>query len=262
MARKGKKVSAVLILLIVFCVLAIGNAVVCMIAIRSIEPKVTRVQEEYSRYVVPSANDGAEKISPVRFVPRKAFTELEYLVWNLAGNRDEELSIDRLPAAREKTVRLEDLVWRIANFSVLIIILHVLLTQRITRFLTDRRSAIADALDEAEKARRESKKKYDEVNRMLEKAKREIDDIHASFVTEGQRERDRLIKNAEREAEKIKKQAEQAAVQEVRKARFALRAEAADLAVEMAEEVLKESIKEKDQKRIVKEFIERTTHLK
>jgi F-type H+-transporting ATPase subunit b len=262
MARKRKKVSAVLVLLVAICVLAISNAVVCMIAIRSIEPKVAKVQEEYGTYVVPSEKEGAQKISPVQFVPKKAFSELEYVVWKLAGNREDELAIDLLPAAREKTVRLEDLVWRIANFSVLLLILHVLLTHRIARFLTDRRSAIADALDEAEKARRESKKKYDEVNRMLEKAKQEIDDIHASFITEGQRERDRLIKNAEREAEKIKKQAEQAAVQEVRKARFALRAEAADLAVEMAEEVLKKNIKEKDQKRIVKEFIDRTSELK
>jgi F-type H+-transporting ATPase subunit b len=158
--------------------------------------------------------------------------------------------------------RMEDLAWRIANFSVLIIILHVALTRRAVTFFSDRKKAIQEALDEAVAARQEAQKKYEEVGAMLKKAKEEIDEIHFSFINEGQRERDRIIKNAEREADKIKKQAEQTAVQEVKKARFTLRAEAVDLAVSMAEELLIKNIKQDDQKKITRDFIEKTSEVK
>jgi len=161
-----------------------------------------------------------------------------------------------------ETARLQDLVWRIANFSVLIIILHVALTRRAVTFFSDRKKAIQEALEDAVKARREAQKKYEEVNKLLKKAKEEMEEIHFSFNAEGQRERDRIIKNAEREADKIKKQAEHTAVQEVRKARFALRAEAVDLAVSMAEEILTKKITKDDQKKITQDFIEKASEAK
>jgi F-type H+-transporting ATPase subunit b len=164
-----------------------------------------------------------------------------------------------LPA---EPARMEDLSWRIANFSVLIIILHVALTRRTVSFFSDRKKAIKEALDEAVAARHEAQKKYEDVASMLKKAKEEIEEIQYSFVSEGQRERDRIIKNAEREADKIKKQAEQAAIQEVKKARFALRAEAVDLAVSTAEEILTKNIKQDDQNRITRDFIEKTSEVK
>jgi F-type H+-transporting ATPase subunit b len=161
-----------------------------------------------------------------------------------------------------KIERLQDLAWRIANFSVLIIILHVTLTNRAVEFFSGRKKAIQEALDEAVKARQDAQKKYEEVERMLKKAKAEIEEIHDSFTTEGQRERDRIIKNAEREADKIKKQAESTAVQEVKKARFALRAEAVDIAVSMAEELLTKNISKDDQKKITRDFIQKTSEAK
>jgi F-type H+-transporting ATPase subunit b len=158
--------------------------------------------------------------------------------------------------------KMQDLAWRIANFTILIIVLHVALTQRAVTFFSDRKKAIQEALDEAVKARQEAEKKYEEVGVMLKKAKEEIEEIHFSFTTEGQRERERIIKNAEREADKIKKQAEHTAVQEVKKARFALRAEAVDLAVSMAETLLTKNIKPEDQKKITQDFIEKTSEAK
>ncbi len=178
------------------------------------------------------------------------------IVVTLAAQGTISLTLPAEPA------RMEDLVWRIANFSILIIILHVALTRRAVTFFSDRKKAIQEALDEAVKARQEAQKKYEEVDVMLKKAKEEIEQIHFSFNTEGQRERDRIIKNAEREADKIKKQAEHTAVQEVKKARFALRAEAVDLAVSMAETVLTKNIKPEDQKKITRDFIEKTSEAK
>jgi F-type H+-transporting ATPase subunit b len=58
---------------------------------------------------------------------------------------------------------------------------------------------------------------------------------------------------------KIKKQAKLAAEQEVKKAKIELQKEVASLAVKMAEEILTKEIKPEDQKRLVKDYIEKLT---
>jgi F-type H+-transporting ATPase subunit b len=116
-------------------------------------------------------------------------------------------------------------------------------------------------LDESSQSKRDAEKKYQEVADMLSRAKKEFEDLRETFIEEGRLERSRLIANAEKEAEKIKLQAQNTAEQEVRAARFSLRSEAAELAVELAEELLKKNITEKDMKRITKEYINKTSEL-
>jgi len=157
--------------------------------------------------------------------------------------------------------KLEDLAWRIANFSIMIIVFHVLLTGKIIDFFKNRTLAIQEALDDSSRSKRDAEKKYQEVADMLSRAKKEIEDIRESFIEEGKLERSRLIANAEKEADKIKLQAQNTAEQEIRAARFSLRSEAAELAVELAEELLKKNITEKDMKRITKEYINKTSEL-
>jgi len=164
-----------------------------------------------------------------------------------------------LPA--ENLEKLEDLAWRIANFSILVIVLHVALTGKIIDFFKNRALAIREALDESSQAKRDAEKKYQEIADMLSQAKKEIENMQESFIEEGKLERNRLISNANKEAEKIKIQAQNSAEQEIRAARFALRSEAVELAVDLAEELLKKQINAKDMKRITKEYIDKTSEL-
>lgn len=157
--------------------------------------------------------------------------------------------------------RVEELAWRIANFSVLIIILHLALTDRLIDFFSNRKKAIREALDDAAETKVNAEKRYQEVTEKLSKAKEEIEDLKSSFIDEGKKERQRLIDNAEREAEKIRLQAEKSAEHELVKAKLAIKSEAVDLAVEMAEEILKKNVKKKDISRMTKEYIEKTTEL-
>jgi len=161
----------------------------------------------------------------------------------------------------ENLEKLEDLAWRIANFSILVIVLHVALTGKIIDFFKNRALAIREALDESSQAKRDAEKKYQEIADMLSQAKKEIENMQESFIEEGKLERNRLISNANKEAEKIKIQAQNSAEQEIRAARFALRSEAVELAVDLAEELLKKQINAKDMKRITKEYIDKTSEL-
>ena len=156
---------------------------------------------------------------------------------------------------------VSELFWRIANFSVMIIILHLALTDKAVAFFKNRKLAISEALENAEEAKVNADKRHLEVLAKFSKAKEEIEDLKSSFIEEGKKERQRLIENAEKEAEKIRLQAKKSIEQELLKAKLAIKAEASDLAIKMAEEILKKNIKKEDLSRITKEYIEKTTEL-
>ncbi len=158
--------------------------------------------------------------------------------------------------------RVEDLAWRIANFFIVIIILHIAVSQKAIDFFSNRKTAIRESLEDATKAKEEAEKRYEEVTDKLARAKKEISDIHTSFREEGEKGRDILIEKAKSEAEKIRIQAEVSADQEVRKAKIVLRSEAVDLAAEMAEKILKKNMSKKDLTRITGEYIKKTSELK
>lgn len=158
--------------------------------------------------------------------------------------------------------KLEDLGWRIANFFIVVIILHIAVSQKAIDFFSNRKAAIKESLEDATKAKEEAEKRYAEVTDKLAMAKKEISDIYKSFREEGEKGRDILVEKAKKEAEKIRIQAETTADQEVRKAKIALRSEAVDLASEMAENILKKNMTKDDLKKITEEYIKKTSELK
>jgi F-type H+-transporting ATPase subunit b len=157
--------------------------------------------------------------------------------------------------------RFEELAWRIANFSVLIIFLHLALTDRLIDFFSNRKKAIREALDDAAQSKVSAENRYQEVTATFSKAKKEIEDLKSAFIEEGQKERQRLIENGEREAEKIRIQAEKSLEHELTKAKLAIKSETVDLAVNIAEEILKKNLKKKDVSRMTQDYIEKTVKL-
>ena len=77
--------------------------------------------------------------------------------------------------------------------------------------------------------------------------------IKAQGVTEKQK----IIEDAERTAKKMKEDAQARIEQEMKKATDQLKAQAVDLSVQMAEEILKRSITKDDHKAMVKEYIDK-----
>ena len=92
--------------------------------------------------------------------------------------------------------------------------------------------------------------------RKLSSLEEEVREIHETLRREGEVERDRIIESAQEAAEKIKIQADLSAQQELNKAVAAIRKEAAEAAVELAEMMLKKDLKKEDQKRLVTEYLD------
>jgi F-type H+-transporting ATPase subunit b len=158
--------------------------------------------------------------------------------------------------------QLKDFGWRVLDFGVLMgILVWALKKADVKGALQARREGIAKALQEAVTAREAAEKKMAEYQGKLTRANEEIEAISAAIREEGLKEKERIIAEARVTAEKIKDQARQAADQEVVKARAELRAEAARLSVQLAEQTLKEKINKDDQDRLVGEYLTKVVEL-
>jgi F-type H+-transporting ATPase subunit b len=148
------------------------------------------------------------------------------------------------------------LAMRFLNFLLLAGLLYYLLNKPIRNFLTQRQQGVRESLEEAERARQEAHAKYQEMERRLGQAQKEMEELRKMLVEQGRAEKERILAHAQKEAEKIRRQAEITAEQEFKKAQLVLRREAAELAARIAGTILKERIDAKDHERLIKDYVE------
>lgn len=162
----------------------------------------------------------------------------------------------------DTAAQLKDFGWRVFDFALLFaLIVWALKKANVKGSMAQRRENIDKALKEAAEAKEAAERKFAEYSAKLAAANKEIDEIYAAIRNEGEAEKARIVAEAKATAEKIKEQAKQTAGQEVLKARAELRAEAARLAVELAEQNIKEKITKNDQDRLVGEYLTKVVEL-
>jgi F-type H+-transporting ATPase subunit b len=149
------------------------------------------------------------------------------------------------------------LVKKSFNFLVMIGLLYWLLAAKIKEFFSGRRVEIKESLEKSVERKSEAEKKYREYSEKLDKASTEIDGILEMIKAQGITEKQKIIEDAEKTAKKMKEDAHARIEQEMKKAADQLRAQAVDLSVQMAEEILKRSITQDDHKAMVKEYIDK-----
>jgi F-type H+-transporting ATPase subunit b len=162
----------------------------------------------------------------------------------------------------DKGAQLKDLGWRVLNFVVLLGILGFAVKKAdVKGSLAARQSQIEKDLKDAQEGRAAAEAKLAEYTGKLSQATKEIDDLQAAIIREGEQEKERIIAEAKIAAQKIAAQAAQSAEQETVKARAELRAEAARLAVEIATGKLTGSIQKADHDRFVGEYLDKVVQI-
>lgn len=157
---------------------------------------------------------------------------------------------------------MKDFGWRCLNFAVLVAIaVWAIKKADVKGSLAARRAGIERMLKEAVEAKEAAELKFREYNQRLEQANQEIEVISANMRAEGEKEKERIIAEAKEAAARIKAQAESAATQEVLKAKAELRAEAARLAIDLAEQKIRKNIAKDDQDKLVGEYISKVVTL-
>jgi F-type H+-transporting ATPase subunit b len=149
------------------------------------------------------------------------------------------------------------LLYPIINFVLLIAALIYFARKPVLDFLGDRRGEIQNSLKTSSDLLGEAEKKFAAWQRKLADLEQELESIRATSRERAENERANIIADATASAERIKADARAAIEQELRRSRDVLREEAADLALELAENLLRAQVNDSDRERLVTEFIER-----
>ncbi len=153
-------------------------------------------------------------------------------------------------------VLLKDFLYRCLNFAILFGALGYLLAKPLRKGLGERRAKLIETLEKANRARQSAEAKVAEYERKLGDSDREIAELLAHAKEANSRERVSALAEAQAVADTVRKEARQCADREIERARRELRAEAARMAISMAEERLRQEITNEDRARLVTENLQ------
>ena len=162
----------------------------------------------------------------------------------------------------DRTADLMDLLGRFMNFTVLVVVLVVVVKKfKVKDMLTARIDEIKQRLEDLKREKEETESKYQEAERKLREFEGEKQDILEQFRKEGEAERERIIAEAQQRSAQILKQAELTIQQEMQSAKKRLREGVVELAAQRAGEIMAKEMTDKDQDRLVNEFIKKVGDL-
>ncbi len=153
---------------------------------------------------------------------------------------------------------LLDLLYRFINFALLVIILYVVLRKvNIKGLLAARGEDLKRKMEELRARKEEAERKYRELEGRIREFDASRQGIIDQFRAEGLAEKNRLISEAEERVKQILLQAESAIQRETETAKNRLKQDMIAVAAQSAETIISEKITDKDQERLVNEFMER-----
>lgn len=149
-------------------------------------------------------------------------------------------------------------IFQVINFGILVAILAFAAIKADLRGLIAGRSeGIRKSIEDARKAREAAEKALAEVEEKLKTKDREIAEMMNVSEQSGSKERDRLIAEGERLSKSIVEQAKANIELELKQAREALKKEAAELALELAEQKIGQKLSAEDQKALFEDALKR-----
>jgi F-type H+-transporting ATPase subunit b len=149
-----------------------------------------------------------------------------------------------------------DIWWPFWNFVIYAIIIAKFAVPRAREFLKTRREEVVSAISQATAKKQTAEARVSEYKAKLAGLDNEIQSIHATLRDEAEREKSKLIREAQAMAVKIKEDANFLAAQEVKIARQRIREELANQAEATARQLVRHNLYPADQSRLVQEFIQ------
>jgi F-type H+-transporting ATPase subunit b len=149
----------------------------------------------------------------------------------------------------------KDYIWKIINFLLLFILLFKFAKKPMQNFFQKRTELIEKTLNEAKEAKAASLKALQEVETRLKAKDTEIEAILAASRKSGEQERDSIIVESDRLKAKIMEQAKTNIEYELKQAKEAIKAEAVELAMELAEKKLKEKWTKEEQEKLLEDSL-------
>jgi F-type H+-transporting ATPase subunit b len=141
------------------------------------------------------------------------------------------------------------------NFLIFLYLIKRFAMPLVRGHLRARRDEIVTALAEADESKRSAEALVRDYRARLARLEEESQRLRGELAAEGEREKAKLLNEAQELAVRISSDADFLAEQEVKLARQELREEIARLAEEAAQKLLRAGLEPADQKRLVEEFL-------
>jgi len=151
---------------------------------------------------------------------------------------------------------INDIWFPLANFLIYAFILVKFAFPLVRDFLRSRRDEVVSTISQASAKKQAAEALVNEYRAKLAGLETEVQSILASLRQEGERERNRVVSEAQATAVKIKEDASFLAEQEVKMARQKLREEMAELAAATARQLVERNLSSADQIRLADDFIQ------
>ena len=154
-------------------------------------------------------------------------------------------------------INLTDLIFAVANFLILVLILGKFLYKPFLGILEKRKQTIEDAFTNAEATNRKADEKYEAYTKKLARAEAESREIIKNARLKADDHANMIVEEAKAEAARIKLQAEKEAVREKEKALREVREQIGQLAILAAEQILEKEVSAEGQEDIIDRVLEK-----
>lgn len=158
--------------------------------------------------------------------------------------------------AAHEAPAISELLFPLVNFLLYVYLIKRFVLPAVRDFLRSRRQQVLTSIEDATQSKQKAEAFVKDYKARLGRLAQEIQEIQLLFRTEGEREKAKLLQEAERLVAKIKEDAMFLAQQEVKVARQKIREEMADQAERTAKELIQRYFSPADQSHLVADFIQ------
>ncbi len=152
---------------------------------------------------------------------------------------------------------IPNVIWQSVNLIGFLAALFYFVARPMTRLFRQRQLDIERRLQEAQERRAEAARLESEIHERMARLDRDVAEILARGVAEGEAARVELISRADQDAENVRRQAEEEIGRRLEAARQELRQAVAELTASAARELVTAQMTEEDRRRLLAESIAR-----
>lgn len=165
------------------------------------------------------------------------------------------MSSTLLLAANFLDIRPGLIFWTLVTFILVALVLRAKAWKPILELVDEREKQLTNAIESAKRERAEAEKLLAEQKAAIAEARREAADMMRKNQADMDKFRDELMAKSRKEAEQLKLDAQRAIADERTKAVAAVKAEAVNLSIQIAEKLLSEKLDDAKQRALAEQFI-------
>jgi len=154
-----------------------------------------------------------------------------------------------------KVLGLPAWLWQLANLVLFFAVLIYFVARPLAAAFRNRQLRVEESLNQARERRAEAAKFEAEIHERMGRLEREVAEIRAQGVAEGENGRRALFERADQEADRVRRESQEEIERRLAAAKAELREAAAGLTASGAKEILSREITEEDRRRLLTDSV-------